>query len=241
MPIDISDLRTTIVPKSDQLNAEQLLSGSMTIAVTDVRIGSGDDQPVSIHYANDNGRPYKPCKTMRKVLVLAWGPDGREWAGKSMELYNDETVRFGGAAVGGIRIKALSHLAKRIEVSLTATKGKKAMHSIEPLSVVTLFEVLEAIKSAKNKAGMDRAKALASQLTVPADIDEAKAAYAQRVAQLKGQGQQQNKPLAAYVDEIDNATSAETAAMVIDEAKGQLSTDDQAKLAEAYAMAWPKA
>jgi len=34
---DISNLSDTIVPKSDQLNADQLLGGSMTITVTDVR------------------------------------------------------------------------------------------------------------------------------------------------------------------------------------------------------------
>jgi hypothetical protein len=237
MPIDISDLRTTIVPKSDQLNAEQLLSGSMTIAVTDVRIGSGDEQPVSIHYANDNGRPYKPCKTMRKVLVLAWGPDGRQWAGKSMELYNDESVRFGGTAVGGIRIKALSHLAKRIDVSLTATKGKKAMHSIEPLAVVTLPEVLEAVKSAKNKAGMDRAKALAAQLTAPADIDEAKAAYSGRVAQLKGQTQQPAKTLAQWIDQIEQAAGDADAAQILAAALAAL-PDHATELQAAHAQAW---
>ena len=72
---DITDLRSTIIPKSDQLNAEQLLTGPMTITVTDVRIGS-DDQPVIINYQSDNGRPYKPSKTQRKVLFFAWGQNG---------------------------------------------------------------------------------------------------------------------------------------------------------------------
>src|SRR5271155_4876070 len=103
---DITDLRGTIIPKSDQINAEQLLSGDMTITVSDVRMGS-DDQPVIIHYEGDNGRPYKPAKTMRKVLIFAWGEDGRVWIGRSMTLYNDHAVRFGGMVVGGIGI---SHL-----------------------------------------------------------------------------------------------------------------------------------
>ena len=81
MQYDISDLRATIVPKSDQLNSEQLLGGPMTITVTDVRIGSSDEQPISVHYEGENGRPYRPCKTMRKVLIFAWGQDGRSWAG----------------------------------------------------------------------------------------------------------------------------------------------------------------
>ena len=85
---DITDLRSTIVPKSDQLNAEQLLTGDMTVTVSDVGLGS-DDQPVIIHYISDDGRPYKPCKTMRKVLIFAWGEDGRKWVGRSMSVIHN--------------------------------------------------------------------------------------------------------------------------------------------------------
>ena len=105
---NVASLKDTIVPKSDQLNAEQLLSGSMTITVTEVKRGSSDEQPVILHYQGDNGRPYKPCKTMRKVLIFAWGDDGREWVGKTMTLYCDPEVKFGGVKVGGIRISHLS-------------------------------------------------------------------------------------------------------------------------------------
>lgn len=135
MSTDVSDLRSTIIPKSDQLNSEQLLAGPMTVRVTDVRIGNSDEQPISVHYEGEAGRPFKPCKTMRKVLILAWGPDGREWAGKSMSLYCDPQVKFGGAEVGGIRISHLSDIDRDIQVSLTATKGKKALHTIKRLQV----------------------------------------------------------------------------------------------------------
>jgi hypothetical protein len=130
---DVSDLRSTIIPKSDQLNAEQLLTGPMTITVTDVRIGAGDEQPVVVHYEGEGGRPFKPCKTMRKLLVFAWGEDGRTWPGKSMTLYCDPKVKFGGEEVGGIRISHLSHIERRLQISLTATKGKKALYVVEPL------------------------------------------------------------------------------------------------------------
>ena len=75
-PLDTSDLRWTIVPKSDQLNAEQLLGGPITITVTGVEVHDSAEQPISIRYDNDDGRPYKPAKTMRKVLIFAWGADG---------------------------------------------------------------------------------------------------------------------------------------------------------------------
>jgi hypothetical protein len=49
------------------------------------------------------------------------------------------------------------------------------------------------------------------------------------------------KTLAAYIEEIDSATSAETAALVLDDAKGQLSPADHATLTEAFTMAWAQA
>ncbi len=130
---DVSDLRATIIPRSDQTNAEELLTGPKTITVTEVRVSTSPEQPVVIHYEGDNGRPYKPCKTSRKVLILAWGEDGRQWVGKSMTLYCDPSVKFGGDAVGGIRISHLSDIPRDIAVSLTATRGKKAQHVIKRL------------------------------------------------------------------------------------------------------------
>lgn len=183
--IDITDLRSTIVPRSDQMNAEQLLAGPVIIKVTDVRIGSSDEQPVVVHYEGENGRPYKPCKTCRKVLILAWGPDGREWVGKSAELYCDPTVKFGGSEVGGIRISRLTDIDRDIQVSLTATKGKKALHTIKRMTVDTgpaLADVLAAIEAAGNRAQMAEAKALASRLINEADVAQAVAAYKARVA-----------------------------------------------------------
>ena len=186
--LDVSDLRATIVPKSDQLNSEQLLAGPITVRIADVRIGSSDEQPIVVHYEGEEGRPYKPCKTMRKVLILAWGADGREWVGKSLELYCDPHVKFGGAEVGGIRISRMTDIPEKgIVVSLTATKGKKAVHTIKPMQVDTgpsLADVLQAIEQASNRAQMAAAKAMAERLTDDADVAQAIAAYKARVQAL---------------------------------------------------------
>lgn len=132
---DVANLRDTIVPKSDQLNAEQLIGKPMTITVTEVRRSVDGDQPLAIHYNGDQGRPYKPCKSMRKVLIFAWGDDGRDWVGKSMTLYCDPNVKWGGVKVGGIRISHLSHVEADLALSLTATKGKKEPVIIKRLAV----------------------------------------------------------------------------------------------------------
>jgi hypothetical protein len=186
MNATVTDLRSTIIPKSDQLNTDQLLGGPLVITVKDVRVGASAEQPVSIFHDTDPARPYKPCLTMRKVLVLAWGPDGTKWIGRSMELYADPTVKFGGEAVGGIRISRLSDIPKDIKVSLTATKGRKTLHEIGRLEISNaLQEVLADIAAAEGKAGLDRAKAKAKELSSPADVELAVAAYKKRVEALK--------------------------------------------------------
>lgn len=144
---NVSNLRDTIIPKSDQLNAEQLINGSMTIVVTEVKRGDGD-QPVSIHYENDQGRPFKPCKTMRKILIFAWGDDGRTWAGKGMTLFCDPDVKFGGVKVGGIRISHLTHIERDMAVSLNTTKGKKGEFVIKKLAPIrSKDELLELLRN----------------------------------------------------------------------------------------------
>lgn len=126
-------LRHTIVPKSDQLNADELLAGPMTITVTGVTVNNSPDQPVSVHYQGDNGKPYKPCKSMRKVMIFAWGDDGRAWVGRRATLYNDPEIKFGGIKVGGIRISHLSGINSDIAISITETKGKKKPVTIRKL------------------------------------------------------------------------------------------------------------
>lgn len=185
MQADVTNLRSTIIPKSDQLNADQLIGGPMTVTVSDVRVSSSEDQPVIVHYSGENGRPYKPCKTMRKVLIFAWGEDGRQWVGRSMTLYHDASVRFGGSEVGGIRISHMTDIEKAITVSLTATKGKKAMHTIQPLVLVTLADVLAAIEGAKDGRSMKKAKEMAMQLGTEEDIEKARQAYTAKADELK--------------------------------------------------------
>ena len=249
MNTDVRDLRSTIIPKSDQLNSEQLLGGPMIITVSDVRVGSGDEQPVSVFYALDPQRPFKPCKTMRKLLIHAWGADGTKWIGKSMELYNEPTIKFGGEVVGGIRISRMSGInPKGIEVALTQTRGRKMLHKVMPLKAsAELTEALEAIEAATGKESLKKARALAETLKSPADIELAVAAYKRRVESLKAAVAAktneaapagQAKTVEQYKADIENATSAETAALVLDEARDVLTPTEYEDLGKAYTMAW---
>lgn len=169
---DVSNLRDTIVPKSNQLNSEQLLYGPLTITVTSVARGS-DDQPITVHYRGENGRPYLPCKSMRKVLIFAWGEDGNKWVGRSMTLFNDLAVKWAGVAVGGIRISHMTHIDREISLQLTATRGKKEPFIIKMLTPPADDRVEKFRAALTKKAGEGLAAIVDAWGKTPDDIKAA--------------------------------------------------------------------
>ena len=152
------DLRTTIQPKSDQLNADDLVGGAKTIKITKVVGHESVDQPISIFFEGDDGKPYKPCKTMRRLLVQVWGYESDDYAGRSMTIYRDDEVKYAGVNVGGIRISHVSHIDKPIDVLITVAKSKRRPVTVNPLKVeqqekqlprVNFTKAVDLIKSGK--------------------------------------------------------------------------------------------
>ncbi len=131
----MSDMLDVIKPKSDQLNADDLIGGPITIKITGASVKKGTEQPASIFFEGDNGKPYKPCKSMMRVMVKAWGNDSQKYKGKSMTLYRDDKVKWAGAAVGGIRISHMSHIPEAITMSLTESKSNRKPFTVQPLAV----------------------------------------------------------------------------------------------------------
>lgn len=130
---DQIDMSRFIEAKSDQLNADDLIGADRTITITRVA-GCDGDQPIAIFYEGDNGKPFKPCKTIRRVLMAVWGRYANEYVGRSMTIYRDDEVTFGGLKVGGVRIRAMSGIDKETTVVVMKSKGKKAGMKILPLS-----------------------------------------------------------------------------------------------------------
>ena len=124
--MSINDLSDTIEAKSDQLNADDLAGSTKTIKVTGVVRYSDKGIPAfHIDYEGGAGRPFKPCKSVRRVIMFAWGKDGSQWIGRSMTLYCDPTVIYAGKEVGGIRVSHMSDIEKRISIKLTEKRGSK--------------------------------------------------------------------------------------------------------------------
>lgn len=142
----MTDIMSTIAPKSDQLNTDDLIGRSLTIKVSRVSLCGEPDQPVAIHYEGDGGKPYKPCKSMRRVMVHVWGGDGNAYVGRRMTLYRDDKVQFGGLAVGGIRISHMSDIDNAVTMALTATRAARKPFTVKPLPPETDVEPEVAAK-----------------------------------------------------------------------------------------------
>jgi hypothetical protein len=192
----VNDMSSVIVAKSDQLNADDLISGPRVITIREVSISAGTEQPVSIYFDGDDGKPWKPCKTMSRVLVGAWGPDAKLYVGRSLQLYRDGAVTWGGMKVGGIRISHMSDIQSDLVMALMASNKKKAIATIKPLVsapkrqapdhataavIATLQNAarcgMPTLEAAWKEIGPDARKALRSELDglkkIAADADAA--------------------------------------------------------------------
>jgi hypothetical protein len=127
------DLSPSIEPKSDQLNADDLISGPVTVTIVDVTPGSAE-QPVNVTLAEYPGRPYRPSKSMRRVMVTAWGRDSASYTGRRLVLFRNPSIRFGADQVGGIQISHLSHIGKPLQIPLTVKRGQKQTFKVQPLA-----------------------------------------------------------------------------------------------------------
>ena len=147
------DMIKTVEPKTDQLNADSLIGGAKTIKITGVKLCAEPEQPIAISYEGDGGKPYKPCKSMRRVLICVWGGDGNKFIGRSLTLYRDEKVLFGGQAVGGIRISHMSDISAPVTMALTASKSARKPYTVQPLKAAPAVDIEEL-----HAAGLGAAK-----------------------------------------------------------------------------------
>lgn len=132
----MTTLAEALAPRSDQLNADDLIAGPRVLKITKARISKEDRATkIVLNYEGDNGKPWKPCKTMGRAMVMAWAiTDEAQFVGRSVRVYRDPTVRFGDQGeVGGIRISHMSGIDKPVNVKLTVSQGKKGMFTFHPL------------------------------------------------------------------------------------------------------------
>lgn len=121
----MNDMTMTIIAKSDQINAADLIGNPRTVTVREVRIKAGDDQPVTIMIEGDK-KAFRPCMGVRRLFVRVWGPDASKYIGQSLTLFRDPSVTWAGKEEGGIRVSHMTGINYKIvefmRISRTATK-----------------------------------------------------------------------------------------------------------------------
>lgn len=129
----MSDIGFALEAKSDQLNYDDIADTEVVITISEVRVRKGD-QPVWVYFNGCKNRPWKPSKGMLRLLATAWGRDSSQWVGKSAKLYGDKSVKWAGEEIGGIRIRALSHInTQGISAMLTVARGRRNEYRVEYL------------------------------------------------------------------------------------------------------------
>lgn len=173
------DMAETIAPKSDQLNADDLISGPVTVTVVRVSKGS-PEQPVNVELDEYPGRPFRPSKSMRRVLVAVWGRKSEAYVGRRLRLYRDPEVTFGRDKVGGIRISHMEGLTESTTVMLTVKRGRREPYTVDPLPTTTAAPTVADVEACDD---IDALRAMWA--TADATVQDAIRA---RVALLQGGG-----------------------------------------------------
>lgn len=134
----MADVSFALEAKSDQLNALDIVGAEPVIRIREVKVIPGAAaQGVWIYFDGDKNRPWKPSKGMLRVLAGAYGRDSSAWVGKRVKIYYESTVKYAGADVGGIRIRALSDIDERgLAFSLRINQKKTEPYHV-PLLVMT--------------------------------------------------------------------------------------------------------
>lgn len=131
----MADISEHLKAKSDQLNNIDLSGGPITITIRGNNVKEkGSEQPVWIFYEGDDGKPWKPCKSMLRVIASIWGKESDLWIGRSLTIFRNEDVTFGKDKTGGIRISHMSHMDEPKIVIIPLTRGKFGPFTVYPMS-----------------------------------------------------------------------------------------------------------
>ncbi len=133
----MASLSQTIKAKSDQLNADDIVGAEPILIIEKAVLTNDAQQPVSIYYQGCNNRPYKPSLGMRRAIAFAWGADTDFdlFVGRALQVYREGTVKWAGKEAGGIRIKAMSHIDKKITMTIPVARNKREPIVIDVLNI----------------------------------------------------------------------------------------------------------
>lgn len=129
--MDELDMTASTEARSDQINAADLVT-PRTYTIEKVTKGTAG-YPFDFHMVESPGKVYRPNLGMRRIFVRGWGSKPAAYHGRRVTLFNEPSVIYAGAEVGGIRISHLSHLDKPLKTSLVISQKKKEPYIVQPL------------------------------------------------------------------------------------------------------------
>ena len=150
------DMTASIAPKTDQINnVDFIKTGPITVTISRVTEGP-DEQPFNFHMKETPGRAYRPSKSMRNMMVAAWGSDPEAYVGHSLTLYRNPATKFGREQTGGIEISHMSHIDKPITRPLTVSRGQRRSFTIKPLAAPAPRDWLTEAAQLTDPAALNR-------------------------------------------------------------------------------------
>lgn len=123
-------LRDLIESNSDRFNFPDFAEGRRTFTVKTLKI-VGDKLRI---WFEGEEKYYEPCKGMIRILVDAWPTKAREWIGRQITLVGNPTVKYGGEAIGGIQIVALSGIDGPMNTVMTLNRAKRVPYTVQPIA-----------------------------------------------------------------------------------------------------------
>ena len=183
-----NELVKSVEPDSSQLNADDLASGPITVTISGVWRGN-KDQPIQVALVGHD-RVYRPCKSMRRILIASFSDEPKKWVGQRMTLFCDPEVLWAGVKVGGIRISHLSGISEPRVFMLTKSRGKREEVTIRPIATPTSEEqkyISDATEELATASSLDVLKGYGQILKAKSQIvqDALRPVYAKRLDELK--------------------------------------------------------
>jgi len=123
----------SLMAKSDQINAADLMGGPITIQIAGLKVKNSEVQKWTMRL-DGNDKFYRPCLGMRRLIAEVWGGP-KNYAGGSMTLFREGDTVYGGKEVGGIRISHMTGIDAPVEITVPIRRGVMRTYVVKPLKV----------------------------------------------------------------------------------------------------------
>lgn len=149
MTSDVMSMREFLTIKTDRFNYEHFISGPKTLKVS--RLGKKVDQGkprLLVFFEGHEDTPYWVPLGMAKCIASpdGWGESPfADWVGRSMTLFGEPTVQYGGKELGGVRVSHLSHIEKPYTTKISIRRGVRIDYEILPLKVAASAATAEVV------------------------------------------------------------------------------------------------